>query len=85
VPLKQCCEIFVVEEVTSSVRWGLTCDMFPILKKASAVLDKANISKGLNVFGEFVASELRGLRNDSVRKKGREKYSMHLTGFWNRG
>jgi hypothetical protein len=61
-------KISAVEEVTSSVRWGLNCDVFPTLKKASAVLDKANNIDNLNVFGEFVASELRGLRNDSARK-----------------
>jgi hypothetical protein len=42
-----------------------------ILKKTSTVLDKANNNDDLKVFGEFVASELRGLRNDSVRKKAK--------------
>jgi hypothetical protein len=71
-------KIFVVEEVTSTVRWGLNCDVFPILKKASAVLDKANNSDDLNVFGEFVASELGGLRNDSVRKKAKKNIQCNL-------
>jgi hypothetical protein len=39
-----------------------------ILKKASAAVNKVNSTDDLNVFGEFVASELRGLCNDSVRK-----------------
>jgi hypothetical protein len=43
-----------------------------ILKKASAVLDKARRSSDdLSVFGDFVASELRGLRNDSVRRNAK--------------
>jgi len=42
-----------------------------ILKKASEILEKASNSDDLKVFGEFVASELRGLRNSSVRKRAK--------------
>jgi hypothetical protein len=49
------------------------------LKKASAVVDKANRSSDdLNVFGDFVASELRGLRNDSVRKNAKRNIQLIL-------
>jgi hypothetical protein len=37
-----------------------------ILKKASAILDKAINGDDLKVFAEFVASEHRGLRNECV-------------------
>jgi hypothetical protein len=53
--------------------------MFPMLKKASAVLGKADNSDDLNVFGEFVVASFENCVTTWSERRQREIFN---ASFW---